>query len=328
MRLGIIGTGMMARFVLPHMASWGIDVVAVCGSGRSPEKVEAIADEFCIPQRFAGFAELIACPDIDTVYVAMPNAMHYDLTMAALEAGKHVVCEKPFATNAREAQAMADRAEELGLFLWEGMMAFRQPNFLHVRDEWLGRIGDVKLAMAVFNRYSSRYDRFMAGETMQTFDPAFAGGCLMDIGVYCVATLVGLFGEPLRSSYHANMVRGIDTSGIMTMDYDGFTAVAIGAKDCAAPSFVQIEGTKGYILSPSEANAWEHPMTLHLNDGTEETFNAPLGSWWEAEWREFMRQQDAGDLAACRRDMATTLAVSRAMAEARLACGLIFPADK
>lgn len=326
MRLGIIGTGMMAHFILPHMAGWDhVDVQAIYG--RTPENLEATANEFGIPRRYHDYRELVRDPGIDTVYVAVPNALHHEVALAALDAGKHVVVEKPMASNAREAQEIADRAAELGLFLWEGMMATRQPNFVHVRDEWLGRIGDIKLAMAVFNRYSSRFDRFMAGELMQTFDPKMSGGCLMDIGVYCVSSLVGLFGEPLDASYHANVVRGIDTSGIVTMDYDGFKAIAVGSKDCAAPSFVQIEGTKGYILSPSEANAWEHPMTLHLNDGTEETFNAPLGSWWEAEYREFARQLDENDLAACRAQMETSLAVARTMTKARLSAGIVFPAD-
>ena len=215
MRLGMVGTGMMAGFVLPHIKGWGVDLRAICGSGRDPAKTAARADEYGIDLRFDDYRELIACPDIDTVYVAVPNALHHEIAMAAFDAGKHVVCEKPLATNARQAQEMADRAEELGLFFWEGMMAFRQPNFLHVRDAWLGRIGDLKLALAVFNRYSSRYDRFMAGELMPTFDPAFAGGSLMDINVYCVASLVGLFGEPESVRYRANMHRGIDTSGIL-----------------------------------------------------------------------------------------------------------------
>ena len=327
MKLGMVGTGMMAGFVLPHIKSWGVDLRAICGSPTGAARTAARAEEFGIPLTFNDYRELIACPDIDTVYVAVPNGLHYEVTMAALDAGKHVVCEKPLATNARQAQAMANRAADLGLFLWEGMMAFRQPNFIHVRDAWLSRIGDIKLAMAVFNRYSSRYDRFMAGELMPTFDPAFAGGSLMDINVYCVASLVGLFGEPRSVSYLANMHRGIDTSGILTMAYNGFQATAISAKDCAAPSFVQIEGTKGYILSPSETNAWEMPMTLHLNDGTEETFDAHLDVWWEAEWREFQRQMEVGDLATCRAEMETSLATARVLTEARRSAGIVFPGD-
>ena len=149
----------------------------------------------------------------------------------------------------------------------------------------------------------------------------------MDINVYCVASLVGLFGEPASVRYRANMHRGIDTSGILEMDYGTFQATAISAKDCAAPSFVQIEGTKGYILSPSEANSWEYPMTLHLNNGTEETFDAHLDSWWEAEWREFQRQMDEGDLASCRAEMATSLATARVLTEARRTAGIVFPGD-
>ena len=327
MKLGMIGTGMMAGFVLPHIKGWGVDLQAICGSLHGAEKTRARASEFGIERCYNDYRELVRDPGIDTVYVAIPNALHYDAVMAALDAGKNVVVEKPMATNARQAQEMADRAAELGVFFWEGMMAFRQPNFCHVRDEWLSRIGDIKLALAVFNRYSSRYDRFMAGELMQTFDPKMAGGALMDIGVYCVASLVGLFGEPSSVVYRANMHRGIDTSGILDMDYGSFQATAIASKDCAAPSFVQIQGTKGYILSPSEANAWELPVELHLNDGTVETYDAHLDVWWECVWREFKKQMDAGDLAACRAEMEISLATSRVLTEARRTAGIVFPAD-
>jgi len=327
MKLGVVGTGMMARLILPHFAGWGVDVVALCGSPSGSFKTAALADEFGIGQRFDEYRALVRDHEIDTVYVALPNSLHREVTLAALDAGKHVICEKPLASNAREAQEMADRAEERGLFLWEAIMSTRQPNFKHVRDAWLPRLGTIKLAEASFTQYSSRYDRFLAGEIAPAFDPAKSGGALMDLGIYCISSLVGLLGEPTGVSYRANIERGIDTSGVVTLDYAGAKAVAICAKDCGAPSFVRIMGTKGSIMSPAEPSTWNRPMTLHLNDGTEETFDAHLDAWWEAEFREFMRQQDEGDLPSCRAQIASSLAVARTMTAARFSAGIVFPAD-
>ena len=96
-------------------------------------------------------------------------------------------------------------------------------------------------------------------------------GSLMDINVYCVASLVGLFGEPASVRYRANMHRDIDTSGILTLGYDGFSAVSIAAKDCKAPCFSQIQGTKGLIVQHSAANSCEG-VTLTGNGGESVSF--------------------------------------------------------
>lgn len=327
MELGVVGTGLMVDMILPHMAGWGVDVRALCGSPRSAEKVQATADEFDIERRYTDYRELVRDPKIDTVYVAVPNNLHREVVLAALEAGKHVVCEKPLASNAREAQELADRADDLGLFLWEAATTTRQPNFLLVRDELLDRIGDIKIAIVNFSQYSSRYDRFKAGDIAPAFDPAKSGGALMDLGIYCISYVIGLFGEPAAVRYRANVERGIDTSGIVDLDYDGFKVVCICAKDCGAPCGIQIQGTRGYIMSTSAPSICG-AVTLHENDGSEQSFDRSCKTWWEAEFRTFMRQLDEGDLAGCRAQMETSLAVARTLNAARLSAGVVFPADK
>ena len=125
-------------------------------------------------------------------------------------------------------------------------------NYNKIR-ELLPRIGRVKLVQCNFSQYSSRYDAFCAGETPVSFDPECAGGALMDLNVYNISYIVGLFGEPNQVHYLPNMERGIDTSGILTMEYNSFKAVSMAAKDCGAPARYVIQGTKGYILQKSTA---------------------------------------------------------------------------
>ena len=327
MKLGIVGTGMIVRMIGPNLASWGIDVAAVAGTPNSMDQVNELADEYGAAGRYSDYHDLVVDPAVDTVYVAVPNFLHYAVTEAALKAGKDVICEKPLASNYREAAELADLARKEGRFLWEAVVTTRQPNFKLIRDELLPRIGTVKIATVNYSQSSSRYDAFRAGEVLPAFDPAKAGGAIMDLGLYTLTFTIGLFGEPKAASYRPNIERGIDTSGIIDLDYDGFRVVNICAKDCGAPCFAQIQGTDGYIRMDSQPNACGG-LTLHLNDGTEESYDRSLPVMWEGEFREFCRQQDANDLDECYRQLDESLVVSRVQNTIRYESGVVFPADE
>ena len=327
MKVGIVGTGAIVRWVAPNMASWGIEVVAVAGTPNTMDQVNELADAYGASGRYGDYHELVNDPEVDTVYVAVPNFLHFAVSEAALRAGKDVVCEKPLASNYREAQKLAEIAKEEGRFLWEAVVTTRQPNFKLVRDELLPRIGTVKMVTVNYSQYSSRYDAFRAGEVLPAFDPAKSGGAIMDLGLYCLTYTIGLFGEPKAATYLPNIERGIDTSGIALLEYEGFRAVNICAKDCGAPSVMQVQGTDGYIVSNSQPNQCG-AVTLHLNDGTEETYDRSLPVMWEGEFREFLRQQQAGDLEECYRQLDESLVVSRVQNTIRYESGVVFPADE
>lgn len=327
MKLGIVGTGLIVRGIGPHLADWGIEVAAVAGTPRSADAVEALADEYGAAGRYTDYHELVADPAVDTVYVAVPNFLHYDVTCAALRAGKDVICEKPLAASHREATELAALAREQGRFLWEAVVTTRQPNFRLIRDELLPRLGTIKLAYVNYSQYSSRYDAFRAGETPTAFDPTKAGGALMDLGLYALTFTIGLFGEPQAATYLPNVERGIDTSGIVTLDYGSFKAVNICAKDCGAPCGATIQGVDGYLRMGGAPNACGS-LTLHLNDGTEQTYDQSLPVMWEGEFREFLAQQTAGDLEGCYRQLDESLAVSRVQHDVRRRAGIVFPSDE
>lgn len=327
MKLGIVGTGMIVRMVAPNLASWGVDVVAVAGTPRSMDEVNQLADEYGAAGRYSDYHDLIADPEVDTVYVAVPNFLHYTMSEAALLANKDVVCEKPLASNEREAAKLAKIAKERNRFLWEAVVTTRQPNFKLVRDKLLPRIGDVKVVTVNYSQYSSRYDAFRAGEVLPAFDPAKAGGAIMDLGLYTLTYTIGLFGKPARATYLPNIERGIDTSGVVILQYDGFTAINVCAKDCGAPSLIQIQGTDGCIVSNSQPNLCEE-VTLRLNDGTEETYDLSKPVMWQAEFEEFCRQQREGDLKECYRQLEQSLTVSRVQNAIRRESGVVFPTDE
>ena len=177
---------------------------------------------------------------------------------------------------------------------------------------------------ARYVKVASRYDAFCAGETPVSFDPARAGGALMDLNVYNISYIVGLFGEPNQVHYTANIERGIDTSGILTMEYNSFRAVSIAAKDCGAPARYVIQGTKGYILQKSTAN-WCGGVTFHPNEGKEEHYNLNGGRPRQAaEFHAFARAIEGGDQELCSRMLDTSVAVSKVLTVARRSAGLKF----
>lgn len=327
MKLGIVGTGMIVRLIGPHLESWDIEVTAVAGTPTSMDQVNELADEYGAAGRYSDWHDLVADPAVDTVYVAVPNFLHYAVSEAALLAGKDVICEKPLASNFEEAARLADVAREQGRFLWEAVVTTRQPNFRLVRDELLPKIGTIKAVSVNYSQYSSRYDAFRAGEVLPAFDPAKAGGAIMDIGLYTLTYTIGLFGEPKSATYYPNIERGIDTSGLVVMAYDGFTATNVCAKDSNGALGATIQGTDGWIKTFSGANACG-PVTLHLNDGTEETYDQSLPVMWEGEFREFDRQQREGDLTECYRQLDQSLLVSHVQNSIRRKAGVIFPADE
>ena len=327
MKLGLVGTGMIVRMVGPNLKAWGVEATAVAGTPNTLDQVNELADEFGAAGRYTDYHDLIADPNVDTVYVAVPNFLHYAVTEAALLAGKDVVCEKPLASNEVEAAKLAELAKKQGRFLWEAVVTTRQPNFKLIRDELLPRIGTIKVVDVNYSQYSSRYDAFRAGEVLPAFDPAKAGGAIMDIGLYTITFTIGLFGEPKKATYRANIERDIDTSGIIDYDYEGFRAINICAKDCGAPCKATIQGTDGYIIMDSAPNKCG-PVTLHLNDGTEEEYDRAYPIMWEGEFREFLRQQAEGDLDECYRQLDESLVVSRVQNTIRREAGVIFPQDE
>lgn len=250
-RLGAVGTGAIVREFLTAVAGTeGIEARAVCS--RSTQRGSALAAEFGIKTVYTDLDALLSDREIGAVYIASPNAFHFPQAKAALLAGKSVVLEKPFCTHLADAQELLALARERGLFLFEAYSPAYAPNFSILQRE-LPKIGQLRVVLANYSQYSRRYDSFLAGETPYVFDPAYGGGALMDINYYNLAMNVLLFGPPRAVAYHPNLQRGIDTSGVLVLDYEDFVSTSTGAKDTWGDNFFQIEGEKGYIRAKNGA---------------------------------------------------------------------------
>lgn len=325
MKLGVVGTGMIAQLVVPHLGEWGAMVGAVSGTPNTRDEAAGLAQAYGAAV-YTDYAEMLANADIDTVYIAVPNFLHCNFACQALEAGKHVIVEKPIASTGAEAERIAAAAREKHLMVFEAISTLHLPNYRKIK-EWLPRIGTVKIVSCNYSQYSHRYNAFREGTVLPAFDPAKAGGALMDLGLYNFQYILGLFGEPKSVGYLANVERGIDTSGIATLDYGDFKAVSVCAKDCAAPAMNVIEGNDGYILQTTPANRCGEVL-LHLNDGSEERFEGNPELQWESEFRAYARMIDEADFDTCYQLLDHSVAVSRTMTQARLGAGVRFPMDE
>ncbi len=193
-RFGMVGTGFIADWVLAGARQDArFEAAAICS--RNQATADAFAAKHGIPHTFTSLEEMARSPLVDAVYIASPNALHASQSILCMSGGKHVLCEKPLASNAREARAMIEAARRYGVVLMEAMIATLNPNFRIVREQ-LPRLGTIRRYFASYCQYSSRYDKFREGVVLNAFDPSLSNGAMMDIGVYTVYPMVALFGRP------------------------------------------------------------------------------------------------------------------------------------
>ncbi|MFI3791616.1 Gfo/Idh/MocA family oxidoreductase [Streptococcus uberis] len=254
MKLTVVGTGKIVEEALPIItATNGIQVQALVSTPRSREKAETLAGQYQIQDLYTSLDQALANLDTDTVYVATPNHLHYEMSKAALLAGKHVICEKPFTLKEAQAQELAQLAKEKKLILLEAITNLYLENFAVLKEE-LTNLGDIKIVDCNYSQYSSRYDAFKDGVIAPAFDPEKGGGALRDLNIYNIHLVVALFGLPETVNYLPNMERGVDTSGILLMDYLDFKVVCIAAKDCSAEVRTTIQGNRGSLIVAGESN--------------------------------------------------------------------------
>ena len=247
MKLAVLGTGKIVQEFMPMIQQvTDVELVALLSTPRSLDKAKEMQAQYQVQEVYTDYETLLGNATIDTVYVALPNHLHYQYTKAALLQGKNVICEKPFTLNAQQLQELIQIATEKRVILLEAITNQYLNNFLQIKKD-LAQLGKIKIVECNYSQYSSRYDAFKEGKILPAFDPQKGGGALMDINIYNIHFVVGLFGKPEKVQYLANIERDIDTSGILVLDYGAFKAVCIGAKDSTAQIRSVIQGTDGSI---------------------------------------------------------------------------------
>jgi len=326
MKLGIIGTGTIVEEFLPQLSEMKqIEIKALCATKRSYEKAEQMCKTYQIPECFCDLEELLLS-DIDTVYIALPNHLHYETAMKVLQAKKNAIVEKPFASNLNEIERMIAAARENNCFLFEAITTIYLPNYKKIK-QLLPSLGEIKLVSANFSQYSRRYEEFKRGEILPVFDPLKSGGAMMDLQSYNIWYLLGLFGMPKSIQYDANVEHGIDTSGMLTMSYSTFQTSATAAKDCSAPARYLIQGTKGYILQETTANVCGKVTVIYNNGEKLEFDDNKTTSRMYYEFLKFAAIIEEKDYETMYQLLELSKNVGKVQTKARMMAKIIFPAD-
>ena len=326
MKLGIIGSGTIVQEFLPELVKLeGVEIVAIQGVKDRMEQVWNLCRLYGFPNAVSDFDELCKT-GIDTVYIAVPNDLHFSYCRKALEKGLNVIVEKPIASNWYEAKLLQQKADENKVFLFEAITTLYLPNYLKIK-EWLPRIGTIKIIESHYSQYSRRYDAFCKGVVLPAFDPAKAGGALMDLNLYNLHFVMVLFGLPEEYKYYANIEKNIDTSGTLVLKYPSFLAVCTAAKDCKGLSGSVIQGTNGFIRTTYPPNLIGQVL-LELNDGTIETFDDGSASLrLIPEFKAFIKAIEENDDQFCYQQLRKSLDVSEIQTKSRREAGIDFPAD-
>lgn len=315
MKLAVLGTGKIVQEFLPMIQQVSdVELVALLSTPRSLEKAKEMQSHYHIQEVYIDYETLLANDMIDTVYVALPNHLHYQYTKAALLQGKNVICEKPFTLNAQQLQELIQIATEKQLIMLEAITNQYLNNFLQIKKD-LAKLGKIKIVECNYSQYSSRYDAFKEGKILPAFDPQKGGGALMDINIYNIHFVVGLFGKPEKVQYLANIERNIDTSGILVLDYGDFKAVCIGAKDSTANIRSVIQGIEGSIEVLGATN--EMPRYERRSKTEAEAVNVNLDKHrMYQEFEKFTEVIDQKDLAFASEKLNHSLTVMQVVDQA------------
>lgn len=228
------GVGISA--VLSRRRETGEAFAARCGGDAA---VFTSADEACAAYADGAF---------DAVYIASPNALHIPQSVRFLERGINVLCEKPAASDEVSLGEALSAAEQSGAVFAEAMRPAHDPAIGEIRRA-LGEIGPIRSARLEFTQYSSRYDRFLAGERVNTFDRTLGNAALLDLGVYAISCALMLFGEPQGEtiSRSAFLGCGFEASGTALLSYPDFVLSVVYSKVCASGQPSVIVGERGSI---------------------------------------------------------------------------------
>lgn len=270
-RWGILSTGRIAHKFADTAIHFGREITIGAVASRSLAPAEAFAAQYGIPKAYGSYEEMAEDPDIDIVYIGTPHHLHEAHMRLCLTQGKHVLCEKPFTVNAREARRVCDLAREKGLLVLEAFWTKFIP--IYRRVERLlseGAIGDVCLVKTQFG--------YPADPSRWRMDAARAGGALLDIGVYNIGFISMILG------YHPAEIKtiaqisdsGVDMCSSVILRYEnGAVAECTTAFNCRIPDTATIYGTKGRIHIPHYKNP--RRVEIFMNDGSVSVIEEALG---------------------------------------------------
>lgn len=323
MRVGYIGAGNISGQMAETIARMS-EVENYAVAARDPERAREFAERWGFSHAYDSYEELLADPDVDLVYVALPHSHHHRWTIAALEAGHHVLCEKAFAANERQAREMIECARERGLLLAEAIWTRYMPSRKMIEEiVSSGEIGEVTTVAA---NLGYRVD----GNARMT-DPALAGGALLDLTVYPLNFASMVLGNRIRriAASMVPAVTGVDGQDNVMIEYEsGQMASLFSTMYAMTDREGQILGTKGFITVENINNP--QVIRVYASDGLTRELTREIAvpeqiTGYEYELLSCKRAIEAGALECPEMPHAETLELMRQMDEIRRQFGVVFP---
>jgi len=326
-RWGILSTGAIARQFAQGLTSVP-DAELVAVGSRTQAAADRFGDAFRVPRRHASYRAVAEDPDVDVVYIGTPHNLHCENTLMCLEAGKPVLCEKPFAINAAQAERMVALARSKRLFLMEALWTRYLPAMIELRRLLAaGTIGPIRMIEADFG-FRPEYDPLG-----RLYNPDLGGGALLDIGIYPISLTAMLLGLPARMTAIAEIGRtGVDERSAVVLAYPGGElAVLTFSLTTDMPSEILVLGIEGWIRVHGPIYRPEK-LTVSLKAAagarTERVLPLPVtGNGYNYEAAEVMRRLREGALESPGMMLDESLAIMRLMDAIRAQWGLRYPGE-
>jgi len=319
-RWGIVGPGRIAENVLPDFEHVdGAQVVAV--ASRSIDRARTFADRHGISRAHGSYADIVADPDVDVLYIATPHPQHHAIAMAALRAGKSLLVEKAFTATVAGTREVVELARETGSFVMEAMWTRFQPAVVTMReliaDGAIGELRSVQADLGVRREYDP---------TDRLFAPELGGGALLDLGVYVASFAQMLLGNPdTVSTAGSRYPTGVDAEASMLLGWDdGRSATLLTSLRNGLPGQARVFGSTGWI---DVLPRFHHPQTivLHRDDAQPEEITRPqTGRGYSHELHEVTEGVRAGRGESSIMPLADTLAVMEVLEQAATQLGVTF----
>jgi predicted dehydrogenase len=258
LRWGILGTGGIAASQTSDLNDNGFTVTAV--GSRSQQSADAFASRWGIAGAHPSYESLVADENVDAIYVSTPHPFHFENALLALNAGKHVLVEKPFVMNAAQAREVVELATEKNLVVLEAMWTRYLPHMVRIRELLAqGALGELRTLISDHSQNLPKDPKHRIN------DPALGGGALLDLGIYPVSFSFDVFGAPTRIHASATMTAtGVDAQTTMIFEYEGNQrALMVTALDVRGPNTTTITGTEGRIEIDE---VWYNPTSFRHID--------------------------------------------------------------
>jgi predicted dehydrogenase len=322
-RFAVVGTNWITeRFIDAAHESGKMRLTAIYS--RKLEQAQAFGANYPVEHVFDSLEALAQSDVIDAVYIASPNSLHCQQSLLFLSHKKHVICEKPLASNLREVEQLVACAREHQVVLFEAFKSAHLPNFL-ILQQALPKIGKLRKAFINYCQYSSRYPRYLAGENPNTFNPHFSNGSIMDIGYYCVASTVALFGAPKSVLASATLLdTGVDAHGSVCLNYGDFDVVISHSKVSNSDIPSEIQGEEGTLVIEKISEAQSVVLTPRGENSQVLTQPQHINTMlYEAQvFAELVEKQQVEH-----EGLENSLIVASLLTEIRRQTGVVFPAD-